>query len=532
MSPARNVSYALLLLLALLQLGACGGGNNPQLTVAVVTNAPLVSDSHLIPPGTVIKLIYSDSMDTAAGNWTLSGDMASESTPAWSSTNLLNDTLTITPTSSWSVSTGRSLSIQAHDLSGRMSTVDLSYDIYRGTLYYVSASAIDDSDDGLSPTTAKRTIMAAITAASDPATVLVESGTYSVSIITTPRVVLKEGVSLYGGYSAGFTSRTAGGSIILDISSFTTTYPNPNYAVLGNAGITNATLLDGFTIQGSNEAGSNLTAGLRLRDGSAPIVQNNTIIGGSGSDASHAIYFDNGADPLIRHNTLNGGSGTSSSAVYAQSATSQISANTIDGGTGTTSTGIVATRGTHVITNNLISAGQGSTSIGVLNVESSVSVRNNTIDGGSGSTRAAGLQFSYSTLTGQFDIENNIILAAGINGRCIETDYVWPPHNNDLLCSVLYRYLATDYLGLDGSGNLTVNANGTGTALSPAGSNNVSVDPMFVASDDWHLSASSPTAVTTGGLNGIDQGWSFTTDYDGVTRPASGNPWSMGAFEP
>jgi hypothetical protein len=55
---------------------------------------------------------------------------------------------------------------------------------------------------------------------------------------------------------------------------------------------------------------------------------------------------------------------------------------------------------------------------------------------------------------------------------------------------------------------------------------------MFVASDDWHLSASSPTAVTTGGLNGIDQGWSFTTDYDGVTRPASGNPWSMGAFEP
>jgi hypothetical protein len=72
------------------------------------------------------------------------------------------------------------------------------------------------------------------------------------------------------------------------------------------------------------------------------------------------------------------------------------------------------------------------------------------------------------------------------------------------------------------------------------------VDPLFADIDgadndintmddnDWHLSAGSPASVTAGGLNGLDQNpaWTFTTDKDGVTRPASGNPWSIGAYEP
>ena len=53
-----------------------------------------------------------------------------------------------------------------------------------------------------------------------------------------------------------------------------------------------------------------------------------------------------------------------------------------------------------------------------------------------------------------------------------------------------------------------------------------------MADNDWRFSAGSPASVTNGGLNGIDAGWTFTTDMDGIARPASGNAWSIGAYEP
>ncbi len=52
--------------------------------------------------------------------------------------------------------------------------------------------------------------------------------------------------------------------------------------------------------------------------------------------------------------------------------------------------------------------------------------------------------------------------------------------------------------------------------------------------NDWHFSMASPASIASGGLNGIDEipSWTFTDDFDGVSRPGSGNPWSMGAYEP
>lgn len=32
--------------------------------------------------------------------------------------------------------------------------------------------------------------------------------------------------------------------------------------------------------------------------------------------------------------------------------------------------------------------------------------------------------------------------------------------------------------------------------------------------------------------NSVKNGWGFTTDKDGVTRPGTGLNWSMGAYEP
>lgn len=571
MPPISSARYTLCLLFLCLQLVACGGGGDSSETTppTVISQTPT---TNLVDQSQIFSLVFSESMNTAS--YTLSGSLATASNGGvWSQTMVMNDTLTISPQTSWPVDTERTLIINARDIAGNpLATQTLTLAVYDGTMYYVSPSAVDDSGDGLTPMTAKQTIMAAVNAASNPATVLVEAGTYPVSNSGNERITLKEGVSLYGGFNGSFTDRSLGGSVIADQSSLMTTLPNPAFAVLGNTGITAATLLDGFTLLGAG-SGSVHTAGLRLRDGAAPTVQHNTINGGSGSSASYAIYLYNGAAPLIKQNSLYGGSGGASSVGISTNNSSpvifnnlieggsggnssyavispvdgamQIRANRIFGGSGSDFTaGISVIRGTHTINNNMIHAGVGAQSHGVLNTEGSVSARNNTIYGGSGIAKAVGLEFSYSTLMGAFDIENNIIISPGLSGICIKSSYVWPPDNNDLYCPTsLYQYLATDYKGLDVSGNVTVNANGSGGGLMPAGLFNIFTDPLLVdfdgpdnnintmADNDWHLSASTPMSVKTGGLNGFDQGWSFSTDKDSVTRPASGNPWSIGAYQ-
>ena len=558
-------------LFLILQLAGCSSSGSSDTTPpTVISQTPT---TNLISQSQVFTLVFDESINT--GSYSLGGTLASVSDGGvWSQTAVMNDTLTISPQPSWPVDTERTLIINARDLAGNpLATQTLTLAVYNGTLYYVSTTAVDDSGDGLTPATAKQTIMAAVNLASDPATVVVEAGTYAVSNTGTVRITLKEGVSLYGGFNATFTDRSIGSSIITDQSSATTALPNPNYAVLGDTGITAATLLDGFTILGAG-SGSNLTAGLRMHNSAAPTVQHNTINGGSGSTTSYAIYQDTGAAPLIQYNTLYGGNGgtnsigvksdssspvimsnlieggsggSSSTAIAGDSDVAmQIRANRIFGGSGTNnSAGISAVRGTYTINNNLIHAGTGAQSRGVFNTEASTSVRNNTIYGGSGTTTAVGLEYTYSTPSGSFDIENNIILSPSFSGICIISTIVWAPFNNDLLCSTaLYRDGVTDYLGLDGFGNLTTNADGSGAQLAPPGSGNVSIDPLLVdidgpdndidtmADNDWHLSALTSTLISAGGLNGIDLSWSFDTDFDGVTRPASGNPWAMGAYEP
>lgn len=546
--PSVSLRYAVFLGVLLLQLVACGGGDSSGSTdttaPTVISQTPTTS---LLGVNDTVTIQFSESIDTSS--YILGGNLAAASDGGvWSQTNTISDTLTISPQTTWPVDSERKLIIDARDLAGNaLATMTLTKEVYRGTLYYVSAAAPDDTGDGLTPVTAKQTIMAAINAASSPATVLVEAGVYSVSVSATPRITLKEGVSLYGGYNPGFGDREAGGSTIVDQSVYTTTLQFPNYAVIANAGITSATLLDGFTILGA-DSGSNITAGLRMRDGAAPIVQNNTINGGSGSSYSFAIHlYNDSGSPQIQHNTIYGGSGPSSHGIYADASTMQVQSNTINGGSGiTSSTGIAATRSAPSIENNLIYGGQGSSSMGVYNVESNITLRNNTIHGGTGSNQAYGVQFTYSQIIGSgFTIENNIILTQNPIGICIKTDFVWSPDNNVLQCpAALYQYLTTSYFGINNAGNLTINADGSGAELSPAGSNNMSVDPQLADIDgadnnintmddnDWHLSASTPASVTAGGLNGVDQGWSFTTDKDGIARPASGSPWSIGAYEP
>lgn len=105
-------------------------------------------------------------------------------------------------------------------------------------------------------------------------------------------VTMKDGVSLYGGYSASGWSR--------DIT------VNVTVMDAGGSGSTvtasdNATL-DGFTITGSASTG--IVAGVYI-SGKSPAISNNIITG----NGRHGVYIEDAASPAIRENVIKANTG-------------------------------------------------------------------------------------------------------------------------------------------------------------------------------------------------------------------------------
>jgi hypothetical protein len=207
-----------------------------------------------------------------------------------------------------------------------------------------------------------------------------------------------------------------------------------------------------------------------------------------------------------------------------------------------------------IMVNNMVCVGNGTDSTGIISSGGN-SIFNNIITGGGGTT-AAGV-----SLTGPGDsIENNIIFAAspstvyGIREDAPSADPASVDNNNIFHCPTALYYdhdMSTSMFGINGSGNFTANADGTGAQLTtPTASGNndennfgdrlfLDIDgpdnTAFTLSDnDWHFQTdgSAPCTVTTGGLDqtaffnakGID-----LTDIDGNGRDDA--LWSIGAYE-
>ena len=411
----KKTSYIVILLLGLSLVG-CGGGGGGGGETPDITAPVLLSQNpakRLIQTDTAISLHFDESIDTTS--FTLAGSLATESDGGvWSQTDVIDDTLTITPTTSWSVDTGRSLVVNVKDLAGNaMAELTLGHDVYTGTLYYVSSAAVDDTGDGLTPATAKLTIMAAITAATPPATVAVNAGDYPVSNTAASRVELVEGVSLYGGYSADFSARTLGSSVITDQSAIPGTAGNPNFAMLGGAGITAATLVDGFTLQGTSQSGAEFTSAIWMRSGAAPTVQNNTINGGTstGSGRTYGMY-NSDSSPLVKGNTITGGKGGYwSSGITNDLSSPLVQGNTITGGSGTgVSSGIHNISSSPLVQGNTITGGSAVESYGMFNSYSHPNVLGNTIHGGESIVIHYGMHNHYSSPL----VKNNTIHGGGV----------------------------------------------------------------------------------------------------------------------
>ena len=443
-------------------------------TIVPATNTINYVSGSTIIESTQIVISFSKSMNPST--LSLGGTMDSESDGGvWSTTASANDTLTVSPNVIWTDGVGKTLTIDARDIAGSsLSTLSLNYGVFTGGIVYVRDSDGNDTNLGTS-TLPKKTIQAAIDLADSlytTAEVHVAEGTYNVSYQAGTHVIMKEGISIYGGYSSSDWNTRDPNIYTITIQD-TSTSGGGNQAIHAEGGITAITIIDGFTISGG---------GYGIYTLGSATIRNNTIYGGGGGSFSYGIYTLGSA--TIENNTINGGSGGSFSYGIYTLGSATIRNNTIYGGSGSSNTIIIYTSGSTTIQNNIIFAsGTNGTCINEA-FSDPLSVQNNDL----------------------FDCSQGIY--RDDDGNC----------PGGVICNLAEMEALTD-MTVSGNASDTptfVNKNG------PDGNINTMED------NDWRLQPSSPINVRQGGLDGSAEGWGFTTDKDGVTRTA---PWSMGAYE-
>ncbi len=313
-------------------------------------------------------------------------------------------------------------------------------------------------------------------------------------------------------------------------------------------------------------SGSNESNGIIVSGGAAlMIVEHNTINGGASTvSSSSGIYIETAADQIITDNTINGGSGANASRgiiiTYPLQSTSIIARNSIDGGSNATNSyGIsiqhyadatslgVSIQGNYinagdgynafgircygsadgraiepVISNNVIEVVDSTWAYGIYfqDVDGTPLVYNNTIVVKAVTEQAYGIYSrGNASQPTTADVRNNIFIGEGtkdfalieLDANALSSDIM----NNDIFgCETIISSNGTPYGTIAGLNSLRAGISG-----------NIDDDPVLSASPDRNLTASSPTAVTQGGL---DLSSVFTIDKAGTVRTA---PWSIGAYE-
>lgn len=305
--------------------------------------------------------------------------------------------------------------------------------------YYVSRNSTSSISDGKRETPF-RSIQTAIEYAfinGTPATVYVALGTYNEAVI------LRNGVSIYGGYNANFTSRSS--------TTYTSTITTPtSTAVYADSTVSANTTVDGFTVYIGTLNGVNHAIYL---NGASPTISGNDIRGGMATCTyTYGVACTSGCNASITNNTIQGGSGSSqSTGVYIEASSPTVILNTVNGGTSTTfsramdiasgsnplitrnnlhggyATGIsygINTVGAPTITNNIIHGGSGPSSRAITNNGSPV-ITNNVLHAGSGYNASASVIYSNSssfpTVTNNLFVANGAIQMAFFEQTTIAT---------------------------------------------------------------------------------------------------------------
>ena len=467
----------------------------------------------LISANEAITISFDETMNPAT--LVIGGQMGVEAAAGvWDSVSLSNDTLHLNPSGSWDIGGFRTLTVDCSDLAGNpISQISLDYDV---CVIYVRAA---DGDDGAAGTrdTPLRSVAAGILKADtlfSAAQVKVAEGSYDIDSASGGTIILQEGISVLGGYSAADWSDRDPDTYISSITDTNNTVNgtagNPLAAMRAGNGLTRNTVFSGFTVR----AAARSYAAAFLNDGGSPTYENNEILYVSAHSYQYGFYNMN-SSPLIQTSRFAAGNGISHCCIYEKACSSQIVNNEIR-----------------------VSTDLSQISYGILQDNGSQSIiRNNTFLCSLFATRGIGLHGGSSPI-----IENNIFASEFPAAHAVyEEDTASDPQtlrNNNF-------FELTFYYDADGLSTYSTIADMETdlTAESITTGGNTAGDPVFAAEySDLHLTAGSHKNVLQGGIDGAisGEGWGFAEDLEGATRTSntSLNPdnanaggWSMGCYE-
>ena len=338
-----------------------------------------------------------------------------------------------------------------------------------GAVFYVDADRPDDSGAGISWATAKRTIQAGINAGIGTDEVWVKGSTYVETII------LRSGVSVYGGFSGTETARTqrdfhANISIIDGGDT-----PRTNAVVRIN-GLVN-TRFDGFTVTGGNNTSFSTHGGAiyaHLLDNTNTIahcrlIQNRAIAAG-GLWVSNGI----GDGPKILNCVISGNISGNSAGIYISNGRCMVDSCYVIGNRSTDhNAGGIFFDANAVLSNSIISGNMGAQAGGIsCEFGCSPIIKNCTIAGNSGPS-GTGIRSG----SGASPIVFNSIFSDNPNGAI---------SSNINLANITHCLFF---------------ANPNGDGITPGGSN-VFADPRFVMD----------------GAGAISGAWTATPVYNSTTK--------------
>ncbi|MFC1669819.1 Ig-like domain-containing protein [Spirochaetota bacterium] len=245
-------------------------------------------------------------------------------------------------------------------------------DVYNA-LYVHSASGSDGGNG--TKASPYQTISYAISQAVEGTNINVAAGTYNEAIL------MKEGVSLYGGYNAAnWDDRNnqdrENVTYSTEITGMQSAYANLRCVIstyYSNPKITSQTVLDGFKITaGSGYSGS---TGITNYYSSLTIT-NNTVYGGNAIDFTWGIFNDS-TSSIISNNVIDGGTTSNSSVVGISSVNSSatISYNTINAGVSPSGSNAIVNLGSYsTILYNTIDDGTSPLPSWIVNDSGSISI--------------------------------------------------------------------------------------------------------------------------------------------------------------
>ena len=220
-----------------------------------------------------------------------------------------------------------------------LAAVALSPAVQAATIYVTTTG--DNTNDGKSWATAKKTVTAGLTAAASGDQVWVAAGTY------LERITLKNGVALYGGF-AGHETDLAQRNWVAHVSSLSGDTSGP--VVTASSGATADTRIDGFTIL---NGGAMSGGGVYCSSSSPTIVNNKITANGGGSGGGIYCYS---SSPIISNNIITANYAESGGGIFCSSSSPTISNNIVSGNGATSGGGIYYSGSSPMISNNTIVA--------------------------------------------------------------------------------------------------------------------------------------------------------------------------------